>query len=140
MTAQVGTGSTFVPLLLVFGTLAVPNADGTLLSNMTSGFAGYQMVKGGNVIGMAATLDGTLTTGTLQFTPTVNGTPMTGTFSTGTINIGALANNQTVVSQNVFRFNRGDVVGAIWNKTGTVAPTTRNLQLTLVVLLESYDY
>lgn len=140
MTAQVGTGSTFVPIALHFGTLAVANADGTLLANMTSGIAGYRMNSGGNVIGYAANLDGTLTTGTLQFTPTLNGVPMSGTFAANTLTIGAFGADGQAIAQNAFRFNRGDVVGAMYNKTGTIAPTTRNIDATLIVLLTEYNY
>lgn len=140
MTAQVNTGSTFVPSFLSFGTITVGNADGTLLANMTSSLKDYRMPTGGWVIGVSANLDGTLTTGTLQFTPTLNGSPMTGTFS-NTVTINSLGTSQTTVAQNPsYRFNANDAVGLMYNKTGTIAPTTRNIVGLLVVLLDSYNY
>ena len=140
MTAQVGTGSTYVPIALSYGTVSIANADGTLLANMTSGLQTNRMMTGGWVIGIGANLDGTLTTGTLQFTPTLNDAVMTGSFS-NTVTINSLGTSQTVVAQQPgYRFNANDKVGVMYNKTGTIAPTTRNIQVTLVVLLDRYDY
>lgn len=140
MTAQVGTGSTFVPIPLYFGTLAIANADGTLLASMTSGIKDNRMPTGGWVIGMAANLDGTLTTGTLSFTPTVNGSPISGGAFANTVTINSLGTSQTIVAQAGYRFNANDTVGMGYNKTGTIAPTTRNIQAMLIVLLDKYDY
>jgi hypothetical protein len=140
MTAQVNTGSTFVPLALPFGTVSVGNADGTLYANLSS-LTSYRMPQRGSVIGCSSNMTGTLLTGTLQFTPTKNGTPMTGTFSNGTINIGTLGNDQRVAAQQgIFSFDKGDNIGLMFNKTGSITPTTRDLNALLLVLLDNYDF
>ena len=140
MTAQTSIGSTYVPLAFTYGTLAVANADGTLLANMTTSIKSNRMAKGGWVIGVGVNLDGTLTTGTLTFTPTLNDVPMTGAFA-NTVSINSLGTSQTVVAQQpAYRFNANDTVGLMYNKTGTIAPTTRNIHANLIVLLDSYDY
>ena len=140
MASQTAIGSTKVPLALVFGTLAVGNANGTLYTNLAS-LTDYRMPQGGSVIGFAANMTGTLTTGTLQFYPTKNGSVMTNSFTNGTINIGTLGNHERVFAQQGgFSFNAGDTVGLMLQKTGTIAPTTRDLNALLLVLLDAYDY
>ena len=140
MTAQTAIGSTKIPLALAFGTISVGNAAGTLYTN-TSSVAGYTMPQAGSVIGVSESLSGTLTTGTLQFYPTANGVPMANSFANGTINIGTSSYyERDQAQQGGFSFNQGDVVGVGFNKTGTVAPTTRDLNVLLFVLLDQYDY
>lgn len=140
MASQTPIGSTKVPIKLAFGTVGIGNAPGTLYTNVTS-VTEFRMPIAGSVIGFSANLSGTLATGTLQFTPTKNGTPMTGTFSNGTINIGTLGNHERIqANQPTWRFDEGDTVGLMFGKTGTVTPTTRDCVALLVVLLDRYDY
>jgi hypothetical protein len=140
MAGQTPLGSTKIPVVLPFGTTAIGNADGTLYSNVIA-VSGYRMPQRGSVIGFAANLSGTLTTGTLQFTPTKNGVPMTGTFSNGTVNIGTLGQHERAYAeQGKFTFAEGDNIGLMYNKTGTVAPTTRDMNVLVIVLLDQYDY
>lgn len=140
MASQTAIGSTKNMQSLVFGTISVGNANGTLYSNIAS-IVEYRMASSGSVIGMAANMSGTLTTGTLQFYPTKNGSLMSNSFTNGTINIGTLGNFERQQSQQGgFSFNAGDTVGLMFQKTGTVAPTTRDMNALLIVLLENYDY
>src|SRR5512147_64720 len=98
MTAQVGTGSTYVPIALVFGTTAIGNAAGTLYTTVTS-VTEYRMPADGSVIGFSNNLSGTLTTGTMDFYPTKNGAAMTNTFTNGTTNIGTFGNYERDLGQ-----------------------------------------
>lgn len=140
MTAQTPIGSTKIPLALVFGTLGIGDAAGTLYTNVSSVLS-YRMPQAGSVIGYASNLTGTLTTGTLTFYPTLNGAAMTNSFSNGTVNIGTFGNfERDQAQQGGFSFNAGDVVGLGFNKVGTVAPTTRDANALLLVLLDGYDY
>lgn len=140
MAAQTPIGSTKIPLALVFGTVAIGNAAGTLYTNVTS-VTDYRMPQSGSVIGYSSNLTGTLTTGTLTFYPTLNGAAMTNSFSNGTVNIGTFGNfERDQAQQGGFSFSAGDVVGLGFNKVGTVAPTTRDANALLLVLLDGYDY
>lgn len=140
MASQTAIGSTKIPVALAFGTVSIGNADGTLYACVVNPFE-YRMPARGSVIGFSANLSGTLTTGTLTFAPTINGTRASSQFTNGTINIGTLGNHErTQAQQGNYSFNEGDTVGLMFNKTGTVAPTTRNCDALLLVLLEGYDY
>lgn len=140
MAAQVNTGSTYVPMPLVFGTTAIGDAAGTLYTNLTS-VSGYRMPSGGSVIGFANQMSGTLLTGTLTFYPTVNGSPMTNSFANGTTNIGTFGNyEKDQGQQGGFSFNAGDVIGLGFNKQGTITPTTRDCNAIVMVLLSQYNY
>lgn len=140
MASQTAIGSTKVPLALCFGTISVGNANGTLYTCVNS-LLEYRMPQGGSVIGFAANMTGTLTTGTLQFTPTKNGSVMSSSFTNGTINIGTLGNHERAqAQQGGFSFVAGDTVGLMFQKTGTVAPTTRDMNALLLVILDGYDY
>ena len=141
MTSQTAIGSSKIPLVLPFGTISIGNAAGTLYSNISS-VTGYRMPKGGWVIGYSSNLSGTLTTGTLQFYPTLNGAAMINSFSNGTINIGTFGNfERDQAQQGGFQFSEGDVLGLGFNVlAGTVAPTTRDGNGLLMVLLNNYDY
>lgn len=140
MASQTPIGSTKIPLALPFGTISVGNAPGTLYTNINS-LVEYTMPKRGSVIGFSANLTGTLTTGTLSYTITKNQTPSTQPFANGTINIGTLSTfERTQAQQGLLSFAAGDTIGLTFQKTGTIAPTTRDMNALLLVLLDEYDY
>ncbi len=140
MATQTPIGSTKIPNMLQFGTISIGNANGTLYTPIVS-MLEYRMPQRGSVIGFSANLTGTLTTGTLQFYPTKNGSVMSNSFTNGTVNIGTLGNHERAqAGQGGFSFAEGDTVGLMFQKTGTVAPTTRDCAALLIVLLEGYDY
>ncbi len=142
MTTQIIAGSTKVPLALNFGTLSVADAPGTLQVPTTPSVKEYRMPTGGAVIGLSSNLSGTLTTGTLTFYLTKNGTPITGgTFAAGTVNISTLGFYETDIAyQGPNTFAAGDTIGVGYSKAGTIAPTTRDLSALLIVLLDGYNY
>lgn len=141
MASQTPIGSTKIPLALPFGTLAVGDAPGTLYTTTADALlVGYVMPQAGSVIGFSVNLTGTLTTGTLSFTPMKNAAVMQ-QFANGTINIGTLSTFQKVqAQQGLLSFAAGDTLGLTFQKTGTIAPTTRDANALLLVLLDGYDY
>jgi hypothetical protein len=140
MASQTPIGSTKIPLALPFGTLQIGNAAGTLYTPITT-LTEYRMPRHGWVIGLSTNLTGTLLTGTLSFYPTLNGSPMTNSFSNGTVNIGTFGNYERDQAQQPgFQFSDSDTIGVGFSKTGTVTPTTRDLNALLLVLLDGYDY
>ena len=140
MASQTGIGSTKIPMPLVFGTISIGNASGTLYTNISS-LTEYRMPRRGSVIGFGVNLTGTLATGTLTFYPTLNGVPMTNSFSNGTVNIGTLGNyERDQAYQGGFWFVASDTIGLGFTKAGTVTPTTRDANAVVLVLLDEYDY
>lgn len=140
MAAQTPLGSSKIPIALPFGTTAIGNVDGTFYTTVIS-LLEYRMPKRGSVIGMSVNLTGTLATGTMTFYPTKNGAPMTNSFSNGTVNIGTFGNfERDQAEQGGFSFKESDTIGIGWTKTGTIAPTTRDANAIVLVLLDSYDY
>ncbi len=140
MASKTAIGSSKVPLVFVYGTTAIGNVDGTFYSNLTS-IPEYRMPRRGSVIGMSVNLTGTLTTGTMTFYPTKNGAPMANSFANGTINIGTQGNfERDVAYQGGFSFTSSDTIGIGWTKTGTIAPTTRDANAIVLVLLDDYQY
>lgn len=136
MASQTTIGSTKVPLALHYVATDIANSNGTLTdAALTSNE--YIMPVGGSIIGYSVNLDGTLTTGTLTFAATVNGTVASTDFSVSPLT--SQSSYQTMPAETV-RFNAGDSVGLMWTKSGTVAPTTRDAAGLLIVLLDRYDY
>ncbi len=140
MASQTAIGSTKIPMKLAFGTVWIGDANGTLYTNVPS-VTEFRMPQKGSVIGYSVNMTGTLTSGTLQFYPTKNRVPMSNSFTNGTVNIGTLGNHERAAAgQGGFSFNEGDTVGLMFQKTGTIAPTTRDCVALLIVLLDGYDY
>ena len=140
MASQTPIGSTKVPIALPFGTTAIADAAGTLYTTVIS-LTEYRMPKRGSVIGMSVNLSGTMNTGTLTFYPTLNGAPMSNTFSNGTVNIGTYGHyERDQAGQGGFSFAAGDTVGLGFSKAGTVEPTTNDANALVLVLLDQYDY
>lgn len=141
MASQTAIGSTKIPLALSFGTAVVADANGTLETAWGASVKYFRMPQAGYIIGFSATMSGTLNTGTLTFSPVINGVVATGTFSNGTINIGTLGNHErTPQGKAAFQFKAGDNVGLMYNKTGTIEPATNVCDALLIVLLDQYDY
>ena len=142
MASQTAIGSTKQVVPLNFGTVSVADANGTLRVGNFANIFERRMPAPGAVVGISSVLSGTLTTGTLTFYLTKNGTPTTGgTFANGTINISTFGTYERDVAYlPQFTFTAGDQIGIGFSKAGTVAPTTRDLEVTLFVLLDQYDY
>lgn len=137
MVAQTPLASEKSVNLIPFFITDIADADGTLFGQATT--PEYIAPARGSIVGFSGTLNGSLTTGTLTLQPTINGS-LCPAFS----NSGALIHlNQNGAyymqagRKDSYRFNAGDRLGFIYHKTATVAPTTRDGNFMLVVLLES---
>lgn len=136
-TVQTAVGSSKVPLLLPFQTTDIADANGTFTAIQANN-SEYTMPVGGSIIGFGVHANGTLTNGTMSFTPTVNGVATYDYFDDTMITSEDEAHG-TFQSREVM-FNAGDSVGLAWTKSGTVAPTTLDATAVLVVLLQGYNY
>ena len=142
MASQTPIGSTKNMVTLNYGTVSVADANGTLrVGNFASIFE-RRMPSPGAVVGISSQLSGTLTTGTITFYLTKNGAAVTGgTFGQGTVNISTLGMfEKDQLYQGPYSFVAGDTIGVGYSKAGTIAPTTRDMEVTLFVLLDQYDY
>lgn len=93
----------------------------------------YIMPWRGSIVGIAVRSNADYTGGTLTFRPTINGTANT------TLTAVLDDTNQQAYSRKDARsinFAAGDRLGVDWTKSGTVAPTTTDVVITLFVLLE----
>jgi hypothetical protein len=91
----------------------------------------------GSIIGFAGTLSAALTTGTLIFSPTINGSlcpPLPDAASLRT-NQTKSHYGQDARTAN-YQFVAGDSLGVMYNKAGTVNPTTLDVNAELVVMFE----
>lgn len=139
MVAQTHLGSSKQVVALPFAATNIGNADGSFVSLQGADQIEYPMAYPGSVIGAALRLNGTLTTGSLQVVPTINGS------ATSPITTPLHSDNTVSVAQKSGRttgytFQAGATIGAVWYKSGTVAPTTRDATVILYVLLESVEY
>jgi hypothetical protein len=136
-TVQIQTGSTYNLAHFHYYATDIANADGTLL--VTADTAEAVAPFAGSIIGMGLHVNGTFTTGTLTPQPTINGSLCPAFGGTLTISQRTLAVQQSAKKAN-YTFNAGDRIGLIWNKAGTIAPTTRDAVATLVVLYQEVRY
>ncbi len=139
MRAQTQLGSTFNQHTHYFNATNVGNADGTL-NTVNADITSYTMPYAGCILGFGASASGTLNTGTLTFRPTITGS-LSAPFAGGTLDHSTTNPYFTQsADQQYYRFNAGDRIGLMWNKTGTVEPTTNDLTVGLVVLYEDVRY
>lgn len=141
MVTQTNLGSTYNILALPFSATNIGDADGTL-NSVQADTDVYTMPAAGSVIGFSAYGNAQLTTGTLDFHPTVNGSLMPA-FDGDTAQLHSLQQNPYRMQEarkNLFTFTAGQRIGLNWEKTGTVDPTTTDASAVLIVLLEDVDY
>lgn len=121
---------------LPFYATDIGDTNGTLFGQAST--PTYIAPSKGSVLGFSGTLNGTLSTGSLQFSAMINGS-ISPAFDDAT----ALMHvNQTGVKylqsgrKANFTFAAGAGLGMTWQKSGTIAPTTRDGNFLLVVLYE----
>lgn len=139
MVAQTHIGSTKQVVALQYAATNIGDANGTFVSLQGADTSSYPMAYRGSVIGAALHLNGTLTTGSIQVAPVINGVAkaaITNYLHGATQTITA----RRSARQSDYSFQAGDRIGAIWQKSGTIAPTDRDATLVLFVLLEGVDY
>lgn len=138
MTAQFPGAPKHLPMALPFGKTNIANANGTLFA-LEDSTNEYVMPAAGSIFGFSGTLNGSLTTGTLTFQPTINGS-LAPSFSTAVLHLNAGKNSAHFEARRAnYTFNAGDVVGLIYQVEETVDPTSRDANALLFVLLESVD-
>lgn len=141
--SQTHIGSTKQVVTLPFHFWEIPNANGTLYSqvNTNGTLTDYAMPYAGSIIGVTGSLNAALTSGTLQFQPLINGSLAPQFDSAARLDLGRQSFAYTHEGRRAnLTFNAGDRIGLNFNKTGTVAPTTTDGQFLLVVLLEGVQY
>ena len=126
---QLPVGSRYNLTKYTFSATDVGDASGTLIAGQT-GMVDYVLPYDGSVIGIstrtAGTVGGTLTTGTLTPLILIDGVAITPFASTAP---------NTMVSQRGgyftqdaqttgYMFAKGSTLGAVYSKTGTIAPTS----------------
>lgn len=138
---QTNVGSYKNMIALPFAKTDVADAAGTL-NGVQATTNEYTMPVGGWIVGMGAHLNGTLLTGTLQFAPTVNEATLGRLWSGGNADLWAADAyvTQEAGANPLWSFNAGDSIGLTYSKSGTVTPTTRDMNAILLVLLDNYVY
>lgn len=127
---QLASSKTIVPL--VFQAANVADADGTAKTlNIDSN--DYVMPWAGSIVGISVRHNADLTGGVITWTPTVDGTAKTA-LSAVTDDTNQQA--YKAIEGRRISFAKGARIGVAWTKTGTVAPTTTDVAITLWVLLE----
>lgn len=102
----------------------------------------YTMPYGGSILGFTANMNEALTGGTLQMTPTIDGTECaTWTDKVLTIETPQYVYKTQEGRKSGYTFTAGQRLGLVAHKGGgTVAPTTADGAFTLIVLLENVQY
>lgn len=120
-----------------FQALNVGDAAGT--ADILGGAVGTQIPipLGGSIVAMAVRGNALLSTGTLLFRPTVNGSAIT-TFGLTALT-SAIQQAYKVKSRELHRLAAGQRLGVDWTKTGTVSPTTIDFIISLYVLLGDFE-
>lgn len=116
-----------------FGATNVPDAAGTMFASEATS-PDYIMPWAGSVVAIAVRSNADYTDGVLTFNPTIDGTANT---SLGTTMSDTVQSNYAVKPQGTVSFAAGARLGAAWTKTGTVAPTTTDVALTLYVIFKN---
>ena len=118
----------------------IADADGTLNTNQATTVT-HTMPTGGAIVGVSGNMNGTLNTGTLQFQATINGSlcPIFGQPTALFDHSTTYAYGMQYAEKPNFQFAKGQYLGLLLHKTGTVEPVTNDAAVTLWVLLENVE-
>lgn len=140
MSGQTHIGSSKFPSVLAFRATDIPNANGTL-ATMQGTVIRYVAPYAGSIIAFSGTLSAHLTTGTLIFQPTIDGS-LCPVFP----DAASLRTNQSKshysqqARRTYYRFAAGAALGVNFNASDTINATTIDATCQLVLLYESVDY
>lgn len=125
---------------LPFAKTNIADADGTL-NTLEATSLEYVMPVAGSIIGFTGALNAALTTGTLVFQPTINGSLCPALPDAASLRTNQQRSSfmQDAAKAN-YIFSAGQRVGVHWAKTGTIDPTTADAACLLVVLLDNVRY
>lgn len=127
---QISITDYLVPL--VFQATNIPDATGNA-NTIEPTTTEYVMPFAGCVVGISASGNALLSTGTLTFNPSVNGVANTGLGVTLT---NAVQRASATKLADAINFSAGQRLGVPWTKTGTISPTTTDANIVLWVLVE----
>lgn len=113
---------------LTFYAADIPNAAGTAIASL--GGNEYVLPFAGSIVGISAAINADLTTGTVTFRPTINGTAST-VVTTAVTN--GTQYSSAKKDTNVVPFAAGARLGVDFTKSGTVNPTTADGVIVLYV-------
>lgn len=118
----------------------IANADGTLVAVQATS-NDHVMPATGSIVGFSASPNGTLTTGTLQFQPRIDGSlcPMFPSSASLHTNQGTSYYMQEARKAN-YTFSAGAKVGVNYDASDTIEPETMDGAFLLFVLLENVRY
>lgn len=133
MTVQERISVTSPTIMLPFGATNVPDGTGNAFA-VEATSPDYVMPWAGDVIGISVRSNADYTNGILTFNPTIDGT---GNTALGTTMSDLVQQNYASVVQGTIPFAAGARLGVAWTKSGTVAPTTTDVAITLWVILHS---
>lgn len=143
---QLPVGSRYNLTKYTFQATDVGNASGTLIAGQT-GMVDYVMPYDGSVIGVTSrtsgTVGGTLTTGTLTPLVLIDGVALAPFSSTAPdVMVSQRGGVFTQDAQTIgYLFSKGAALGAVYSKSGTVAPTsTLDLMYEVWVLHQNVQY
>ena len=140
MVAQIPVASKYVPVALTFSATSIPNANGTFVSAQGA-MPYYTMPFPGSVFGVSIALSAPLTSGALGMSAIIDGVPVTGTFARLQADGTLMSAHQHWNAQRAdYTFQAGQRIGVMWRKEGTIAPTTIDATVTMLVLLEGVDF
>lgn len=127
---QISVTQPLVPLF--FGASNIPDAAGNAFASEPASQA-YVMPWAGSIVGMSVAQNAALSTGTLTWRPTIDGTANPAlTTSTDS------SNQRNTAKANVGKvpFAAGQRLGVDWTKSGTISATTTDAAIVLWVQLD----
>lgn len=140
MAAQSPLGSRKAVQVLHFSKTNIANANGTL-QTLQADNDEYVMPVAGAIIGFTGALNATLTTGSLVFQPTINGSLCPALPDAASLRTNQQRSNYMQDAwRNNYIFSAGQRLGVMWRKADTVNPTTADAACLLVVLLDQVEY
>lgn len=129
-------GVNTIPVHMAFGITDHGDANTTAVVAGGQGNE-YRAMYGGQIIGISAVSNADFTGGTIVFNPTIGGTADT---SLGCTLDDTHQSANTNIDAGGVPFAAGSLIGVKTTKSGTVAPTTADITILLLVLYENVDY
>ena len=140
MAGQTHIGSSKFPHAFDFRKTDFADANGTLTTAQGT-VTGYVAPYAGSIIGFSGTLSAHLTTGTLTFQPTVNGSLCPVLPDAASLRTNQSKSYYTQEAQKpYYRFAIGDTLGVHYNASDTIDATTIDGACLLVVLFEGVNF
>lgn len=125
---------------LMFAKTNVTDANGTL-NTLEGTTLEYVMPYSGSIIGFTASQNAALTTGTLVFQPTINGSLCPALPDAASIRTNQQRSSYTQEAEKAnYTFTAGQRLGVMYTASDTINATTTDLACMLVVLLDGVRY